>query len=124
VRGETHIAASDRKALEAVARYMFGAYSDAARGKRRKAAARLQPAAAVEARAELSPEQAARRRSWAELLRRVYEVDPLICPKCAGKMRVVAVILDPPVVKRILDHRAKRRRAVRAPPHSPSAVVA
>jgi hypothetical protein len=27
----------------------------------------------------MSPEQAARRRSWAQLIRRVHEVDPLIC---------------------------------------------
>ena len=29
---------------------------------------------------------------WAELLRRIYEVEPLACPQCAAPMRVVAVI--------------------------------
>jgi len=26
------------------------------------------------------------------MIRKVYEVDPLLCPKCGGKMRVIAFI--------------------------------
>jgi len=37
----------------------------------------------------------ASRRSWARLIQKVHEVDPLICLKCGGKMKVVAVIVDP-----------------------------
>lgn len=33
---------------------------------------------------------------WSTLIRKVYEVDPLICPKCGGNMRIVAFIDDPP----------------------------
>lgn len=33
----------------------------------------------------------ARRKSWARLIRRVYEVDPLLCP-CGKRMRVVGFI--------------------------------
>jgi hypothetical protein len=29
---------------------------------------------------------------WARLIRKVYEVDPLICPKCSNEMKIVAVI--------------------------------
>jgi len=58
----------------------------------------------------------ARRRSWARLLRRILEVDPLLCPSCGAEMRVVAVITDPEVVDRILDHLAKRDPDARAPP--------
>jgi len=36
------------------------------------------------------------RKRWADLLRRVYEVDPLVCPKCAGQMRVVGFVTEPP----------------------------
>ena len=39
-----------------------------------------------------------RRRSWARLLRRIYEVDPLVCPRCGEEMKVVSVITDPVVV--------------------------
>ena len=39
---------------------------------------------------------------WAELLQRVFEVDALACPKCGGRMRVLAAITDPIVAARIL----------------------
>ena len=34
----------------------------------------------------------------------VNEVNPLICPKCQGMMRVVAFIENPDVIKKILKH--------------------
>ncbi len=40
---------------------------------------------------------------WAELLRLVYEVDPLQCPKCGGQMRVIALIREPAVIDKILS---------------------
>jgi len=33
-----------------------------------------------------------------------YEADPLECPKCKGPMRIIALIDDPLVVRRILEH--------------------
>ena len=42
--------------------------------------------------------------SWARLLRRVLEVDPLLCPECGVEMRVVSVLTEPRVVDRILRH--------------------
>jgi hypothetical protein len=42
--------------------------------------------------------------SWARLLRRILEVDPLWCPRCGVEMRVVSVITEPGVVDRILGH--------------------
>ncbi len=42
--------------------------------------------------------------AWARLIRKVYEADPLECPKCKGPMRVIALIEDPAVVRRILQH--------------------
>ena len=57
-----------------------------------------------------------RRRGWAELIRRVYEVDPLRCPRCGAEMRIIAFILDPAVLRRILDHSAAEGSDPRAPP--------
>jgi hypothetical protein len=34
----------------------------------------------------------ASRKAWARLLAKVYEIDPLVCPKCGSEMRVIAVI--------------------------------
>jgi hypothetical protein len=45
----------------------------------------------------------ASRRSWARLIQKVYEVDPLICPKCSHEMRVIAIITDSYEVNMILE---------------------
>jgi len=47
------------------------------------------------------PYRAALRRRWAELIRRVYEIDPLVCPRCGGEMRVVGFITQPALIDRI-----------------------
>jgi hypothetical protein len=61
----------------------------------------------------------AARARWAELLRRIFEVDPLTCPRCQRAMRVVAVITDATVIARILAHRVRARDPT-SRPRSPS----
>jgi len=52
-----------------------------------------------------------------QLIKRVYEVDPLLCPKCGGEMRIIAFIIDHDVVDAILRHHAKAEaRSPRGPP--------
>jgi hypothetical protein len=41
---------------------------------------------------------------WASLLRRSFSVDVLDCPKCHGRLRVVAVITERESIRRILAH--------------------
>jgi len=45
----------------------------------------------------------ASRRSWARLIQKVYEVDHLIYEKCGCEMKVIAVIINPHDVRRILE---------------------
>jgi hypothetical protein len=40
--------------------------------------------------------------SWARLLRRILEVDPLLCPRCGVEIKIVSVITDSKVVDAIL----------------------
>jgi len=54
------------------------------------------------------------RRRWANLIRRVFKTDPLICKKCGGKMHVVSFITDPCVIRQILNH--LKNRNSRDPP--------
>ncbi len=42
---------------------------------------------------------------------KVYEVDPLICPRCGSEMKLIALITDPPEVRKILRHLLKIGRA-------------
>ena len=42
--------------------------------------------------------------SWAQLLRRTYDIDAECCEKCGERLRPVAVILDPEIARKILVH--------------------
>ncbi len=53
----------------------------------------------------------ARKRAWARLLAKVYEIDPLVCPKCGWEMKVIAVIQDPVEIRDILAHLVNTGRA-------------
>ena len=54
---------------------------------------------------EVEPLQRARRR-WAILIQKVYEVDPLTCPKCGGAMKIISFIesRQADVLEKILRH--------------------
>ena len=40
-------------------------------------------------------------RCWAMLLARIYECLPLTCEKCGQPMRLIAFIMEPPVVEKM-----------------------
>jgi hypothetical protein len=42
--------------------------------------------------------------TWAALMRRAFDLDVLRCPRCAGRMELIATIDDPAVIARILAH--------------------
>jgi len=44
-----------------------------------------------------------RRYAWAELLKRVFLVDVLVCPRCGGPRTVLAAIHDPFSIRRVLE---------------------
>ncbi len=67
----------------------YGWYANRTRGIRRRAGAHEQPPA-VEAES-VPPSLPEARRRWAELLRRIFEVDPLRCPRCV----LVRAVADP-----------------------------
>ena len=84
---------------EHLVRYV-GWYSNRARGERAKKVF-TQAGAALPVPSEFAVRAKA---TWARLIRKVYEADPLECPKCKGPMRVIALIEDPGVIRRILEH--------------------
>ena len=57
--------------------------------------------------ADIDVASADSRASWARLIRKIYEIDPLVCKKCRSPMKVLAVITDPGEVKNILRHLVK-----------------
>jgi hypothetical protein len=44
------------------------------------------------------------RYAWALLLASIYEVFPLVCPRCGGEMRIIAFITEAAAVRDILAH--------------------
>ncbi|MCP4340650.1 MAG: hypothetical protein GY799_17640 [Desulfobulbaceae bacterium] len=41
---------------------------------------------------------------WRECIKKIWEVDPLTCPKCTGEMRIISFIYKRTVIKKILIH--------------------
>jgi len=50
------------------------------------------------------------------MIRKVYEVDPLLCPQCGAEMKVISFIEDPKVIDRIIRHLKLTFEAERPPP--------
>ena len=62
-----------------------------------------------------------RGRQWAALMQRTFGFDVLACPRCGGRLRLIALIEEAEVVRRILRHlglpdEIPRTRPARAPP--------
>ena len=92
----------------------YGLYSSRTRGKANKDGSLAQfgykPIAAEDVKHEQSPESStemasnkASRQSWARLIQKVYEVDPMVCPKCSHALKVIAVITEPHEARKILN---------------------
>ena len=54
--------------------------------------------------------------TWAALIKCVYEVDPLKCPKCGGTMKIVSFIEEPNVIEKILRHSKMWKEPAPRPP--------
>ena len=87
----------------------YGWYSNKTRGQRRKqklAAATQDPSNAgaevIDVR-EYQPKKHASKK-WRELIKKVWEVDPMICPKCGKPMKVIALIDEPGAIYDILSY--------------------
>ena len=85
----------------------WGWYSNAARGRRLRQQ-QGEPSSAPRAVTDLQDPHDAegrqRRLTWSQLIRKVYEIDPLLCPYCGATMRIVAFLIDFASLRRILGH--------------------
>ena len=84
---------------EQTVRY-YGYYSNKSKGLRKKAQA--DDDIPVIVKNETSSKEW--RQNWARLIQKIYKVNPLICPKCQGEMKIIAFIEDEQVIKKILKH--------------------
>ncbi len=70
---------------EQTVRY-FGYYSSKSRGLRTKAALAANPPLSIDS--EPPPPKKTISRKWRELIKKVYELDPLVCPKCGQFLKI------------------------------------
>ena len=93
---------------------------------------RLAPASASEGPAEGDepgrPQRPDAYRPWAELLARTFAVDVLVCPRCQGRMKLLAIVKDPASIARYLSTAGEatevpRRAPKRGPPYWKSRVL-
>ena len=96
---------------EQMVRY-YGYYSNVSRGERKKQNQDEWIPCILE------PEGSSKeyRKNWARLIQKIYEIDPLTCPKCQGPMRIIAFIEDEEVIKKILKHLGLWEAKARPPP--------
>ena len=98
----------------------YGRYSNASRGKRRQQT--LPPPGTTDVDSSPQTDSPAerfarqRRRNWARLLKKVYEVDPLSCPRCGNRMQIIAFIEECSVIRKILQHLNLWEHSPRSPP--------
>jgi hypothetical protein len=62
--------------------------------------------------------------SWAALMHRAFGIDMLACAHCGGRLRLIATLHDPAVIRKILAHLAlghSGQSPGRAPPESGAA---
>src|SRR5205809_4987359 len=82
----------------------YGAFANRARAPKASSEQQTPPATGPGASAHAASELVQRRRaSWARLIQKIFEVDPLLCV-CGAEMKIISFITDPRVVDRILRH--------------------
>jgi hypothetical protein len=84
---------------EQMVRY-YGYYSNKSRGLRKKAGTDDEVPALIDS--DIS--RKAFRKNWARLIQKIYHVDPLLCSKCSGSMKIISFIDDSEIIKKILNH--------------------
>ena len=89
---------------ESLIRY-YGFYANAARGKRKKLGIENSNKDNIEIKIlDDAPSPKTCRKSWRQLIYKIYEVDPLKCPKCGSEMKIIAFIQDREEIINILKH--------------------
>lgn len=103
---------------EQMVRY-YGFYSNKCRGLREKAGADDQLPALIES--DVAFKQF--RNNWAKLIQKIYNVDPLLCPRCRGTMRIISFIEDEAAIEKILRHLGLWLTRNHDPPHKCAAHI-
>ncbi len=89
----------------------YGLYANAHRGKIRKKEVDPSHRPVIEDEPDYVSSK-----GWAEMIKKVYEADPLLYPKCGGQMRIISFIEEPKAIDRIIAHLRLTFEAESPPP--------
>ena len=103
---------------EILVRY-YGWYANASRGKRKPDHGEDDDDASEITVDDDCPGKKECRKRWAAMIRKIYDKDPLICPRCGSEMRIIAFIDQWETVLRILKHLKLWPAPARSPPRHP-----
>jgi hypothetical protein len=62
--------------------------------------------------------------SWAALMHRAFAIDVLACPRCGGRLRLIATLHDPAVIRTLLAHLGVARSGPSPGPAPPDSTAA
>ena len=91
---KTHLTTHIPNKGEQLVRY-YGYYSNVSRGKTKKEKPEEDTDISWKPEfieIEASPVSKELKKRWSHFIRKVYETDPLTCPKCGGEMRIISFI--------------------------------
>ena len=77
----------------------YGLYANAHRGKIKRAGVPPSHPPIIAEEERFVPSK-----GWAEMIRKVYEIDPFLCPKCSGQIRIISFIEEHKVIDKIINH--------------------
>jgi Putative transposase len=97
--------------------HFYGHYASRVRGAR---AARAEPPTEIEDGSSTTTNESGKRRrcppSWARLIHRVYQADPLVCRRCGGKLKITGYLCDSFAIRRMLEALGLALREDKPPP--------
>ena len=95
--------------------HFYGYYSNKSRGIRKKSEHAAKGEIVI---ADFMPLKKSCSKTWAALIKKIYEVDPLRCPKCHHDMKIIAFIEKQEPIERILKHLGLWQPRAHAPPQN------
>ncbi len=90
---------------EQLVRY-YGYYSNVSRGKKKNLNPKGEGTSWKPEVIEVTPPPISKemKKRWSYFIQKVYETDPLVCPKCSGQMRIISFIGQRDFIRKILEH--------------------
>jgi hypothetical protein len=118
--GSTRVASAHGDHIPDPGKHRVHIYGHSASRVRGARAARAEPPTEIEDGSGATTNESGTRRrcppSWARLIHRVYQADPLVCRRCGGKLKITGYLCDSFAIRRMLEEMGLAPREDKPPP--------